>query len=91
VRDRSREAPLAPELRHQDLHLGCRNLGYGLSILEQLLHRIVKRFRGGLVFEAHRLLYHSTLGSRVIKQKKGPWGMGNGVHGSRAPKLGVWG
>jgi len=23
-----------------------------------------------LVFEAHRLLYHSTLGSRVIKKKK---------------------
>ena len=30
----------------------------------------VKRFRGGLVFKAHRLLYHSTLGSRVIKKKK---------------------
>ena len=27
-------------------------------------------FRGGLVFKAHRLLYHSTLGSRVIKKKK---------------------
>jgi len=31
----------------------------------------VKRFRGGLVFKAHRLLYHSTLGLRVIKKKKG--------------------
>ena len=30
----------------------------------------VERFPGGLVFEAHRLLYHSTLGLRVIKQKK---------------------
>jgi len=30
----------------------------------------VKRFRGGLVFKAHRLLYHSTLGLRVIKNKK---------------------
>ena len=28
------------------------------------------RFRGGLVFMAHRLLYHSTLGLRVIKKKK---------------------
>jgi len=28
------------------------------------------RFRGGLVFEAHRLVYHSTLGLRVIKKKK---------------------
>jgi len=30
----------------------------------------VKRSRGGLVFKAHRLLYHSTLGLRVIKKKK---------------------
>jgi len=36
----------------------------------QLLIRNVKRFRGGLVFKAHRLLYHSTLGLRVIKKKK---------------------
>ena len=28
------------------------------------------RFRGGLVFKARRLLYHSTLGSRVTKRKK---------------------
>ena len=32
--------------------------------------RNVQRFRGGLVFKAHRLLYHSTLGLRVIKKKK---------------------
>jgi len=32
--------------------------------------RNVQRFRGGLVFEAHRLLYQSTLGLRVIKKKK---------------------
>ena len=30
-----------------------------------------KRFRGGLVCKAHRLLYHSTLGLRVIKKKTG--------------------
>jgi len=30
----------------------------------------VKRFRGGLVFEAHRLLYHSALGMRVTQKKK---------------------
>ena len=35
---------------------------------EQLLSRKVQRFRGGLVFKAGRLVYHSTLGSRVIKQ-----------------------
>jgi hypothetical protein len=31
----------------------------------------VERFRGGLVFKAHGLLYHSTLGLRVVKKKKG--------------------
>ena len=31
--------------------------------------RNVKRCRGGLVFEAHRLVYHSTLGSRAITRK----------------------
>jgi len=30
----------------------------------------VKRFRGGLVFKAHRLLFHSTLGLRVIKRRE---------------------
>ena len=35
-----------------------------------LLHRNVQRFRGGLVFKAHRLLYHSTLGLRVIKKSR---------------------
>jgi len=45
-----------------------------------VIRRNVKRFRGGLVFEAHRLLYHSTLGLRVMKKKKkkkeggGGWG-----------------
>jgi len=33
------------------------------------------RERGGLVFKAHRLLYHSTLGLRVIKQRKKPVGV----------------
>jgi len=30
----------------------------------------VQRFRSGLAFNAHRLLYHSTLGLRVTKKKK---------------------
>jgi len=34
------------------------------------LHRNVQRFRGGLSFKVHRLLYHSTLGLRVMKEKK---------------------
>ena len=40
------------------------------SELRQLLHRNVQRFRGGLVFKAHRLLHHSALGLRVIKKEK---------------------
>ena len=34
------------------------------------LRRNVNRFRGGLVCKARRLVYHSTLGLRVIKKKK---------------------
>jgi len=30
----------------------------------------VNRFQGGLVFKAYRLVYHSTLGLRVIKNRK---------------------
>ena len=30
----------------------------------------MQRFRSGLVFKAHRLVYHSTLGLLVIKKKK---------------------
>ena len=30
----------------------------------------MKRFQGGLVFKAYRLVYLSTLGLRVIKKKK---------------------
>jgi len=33
-------------------------------------YRNVQRFRGGLAFKAHRLVYHSTLGLRVIKKKE---------------------
>jgi len=40
------------------------------SIQGKTLRRNVKQFRTGLVFKAHRLLYHSTPGSRVIKKKK---------------------
>ena len=30
-------------------------------------------FRGGLALKAHRRLYHSNLGSRVMKKKKISW------------------
>jgi len=46
---------------------------YGLELRVEgcgLRRRNVKRFRGGLVFTAHRLVYHSTLGWRVINNKK---------------------
>jgi len=36
----------------------------------QLLHINLQRFRGGPVFKAHRLVYHSTLGLRGIKRGK---------------------
>ena len=40
------------------------------QVSEQVLRSNVKRFRGGLVFKAYRLVYHSTLGSRVMNKKK---------------------
>jgi len=45
-------------------------LGNHVSRQHASLGNTVKRFRGGLVFKAHRLLYRSTLGLRVIKKKK---------------------
>jgi len=42
----------------------------GIPVLEPLAACGRRRFRGGLVFKAHRLFYHSTLGSRVIKKKE---------------------
>jgi len=56
--------------------LGNRDLVLGLMIgfeVEGWGFRVqvnVQRFRGGLVFMAHRLLYHSTLGLCVTKKKK---------------------
>ena len=41
-----------------------------LNLRTTTSQKCVKRFRRGLVFKAHRLLYHSTLGLRVIKEKK---------------------
>ena len=53
------------DLFHEVRPLLGRVFAYG----EQLLNRNVQRFRGGLVFEAHRLVNHSTLGLRIIKKK----------------------
>jgi len=46
------------------------NLYATTAVPQQKGGRNAKRFRGGLVFKAHRLVYHSTLGLRVIKKKK---------------------
>ena len=40
------------------------------AIYEQMLFRNVKRFRGGLVIKARRLMYRSALGLRAIKKKQ---------------------
>ena len=42
----------------------------GAGAHQLLLHRNVQRFQGRLVFKAHRLLHHSTLGLRVMKKKE---------------------
>jgi len=39
------------------------------AVYERLLYKNVQRFRGGLVFKAQRLLYESTLCSRIIKDR----------------------
>ena len=38
--------------------------------LRTTTYRNVQWFRGGLVFKAHRLVYHPPLGLRVIKKKR---------------------
>jgi len=53
-------------MKHLDLRLEGLE---ALTDLNQLVCINVKRFRGGLVLEAHRRVYHSTLGLRVIKKK----------------------
>ena len=51
------------------LAFACHHL-QGLMCEERESDRNVQRFRGGLVFKAHRRLYHSTLGLRVIKRRR---------------------
>ena len=69
-----RSTPVGPELRVQDEGVGYRVAPHRLAGVMHTgactVRRNVERFRGGLVLKAHRWLYHSTLGSRVIKKKK---------------------
>ena len=48
---------------------GMRTEAKGVKYCTSARDRIIAYLRG-LVFKAQRLLYHSTLGSRVIKKKK---------------------
>ena len=51
----------------------CYDLGpifFCVSVRFVSLHRHVQWFRSGLVFKAHRLLYHSNLGLRLIKKMR---------------------
>ena len=44
----------------------------------------MQQFRGGLVFKEHRLVYHSTLGLRVIRKKEDlDWEVGDLVAADR--------
>ena len=66
--------PTGHSLLYSDRPTGASQLSapFIMTIFSKALpheRRNVKRFRGGLVFKAHRLLYHSTLGLRVIKKK----------------------
>ena len=77
IRQSGSDSGLGSQEKVRELSVGVTSsLGSGrvlsvqLSIQEHLVDRVVNRFQGGLVFQAHRLLYHSTLGSRVIKKKK---------------------
>ena len=56
----------------QDLERTFQTDRFGLHpiVARPVLRQSMKRFHGGLVVEAHRLLYHSTLGSRVLMKKK---------------------
>ena len=64
--------PGGVDLRTQNLPPG--------QLLTGDIRRAVKRFRGGLVFKAHRLVDHSTLGLRAIKKKKKIHSPGQGLH-----------
>ena len=56
--------------RASNQHARARPPEQALLLCEVVVLRLrtsnVKRFRGGLVFKAHRLLYHPTLSLRVI-------------------------
>jgi len=88
---RFRVRSIAGQLAARRYHLALRRLGFraqgsgfrvqGLGLRAdqnlELGGGDVERFQGGLVFKAHRLLYHAILGSGVAKRKKS-WGGATG-------------
>jgi len=73
-REREREKERASERERETASAGTTTSRVRVGAahpqtLSQLLYRNVKRFRGGLVFKAHSLLYYSTVGLREIKKK----------------------
>jgi len=72
----SRKRRFGRRFGRADAIWSCRKRETSSQFREQLLRRNVKRYRGGLVFKARRLLYHSTLGLRVINSRH------RGVNGS---------
>jgi hypothetical protein len=63
-----------PSLSEVCRGLGSRNTEKLITVRPQrwsgTSRTTLPRIQGGLVFQAHRLLYHSTLGSRVIQKEK---------------------
>jgi len=62
-----------PALRRAGTFRGVSETPLTPTTLAALLHVFADDqylVRGGLVFKAHRLVYYSTLGLRVIKKKK---------------------
>ena len=70
--------------------------GYEPFVLNGPMHwaistRSAKEFRGGLVSKAHRWLYHSTLGSRVIEKKTKAPGALESAPEKEIVRVGGWG
>ena len=66
---RERVATPTPSPARAPALLNLRTTGNYFAAMWQLLRRNVERFRGGLVFKAHRLFYLSTIGLIVIKRR----------------------
>ena len=66
----ARDLAAALDLARLVLRLLLRENLVALAHQDQRVRQGLHLFRGGLVFEARRLVYYSTLGWKVIKKKK---------------------